>query len=60
MSSYNAHVPVDCCYPLVRVWLEQLTGHELLQREYHTVLAPYSHCCAAILDCLYRVFDLMV
>jgi hypothetical protein len=58
--SYNAHIPIDCCYPLVRARLEQFAGDELLQRQYHAVLAPYAHCCAAVLDRLYRVLDLIV
>lgn len=60
VCAYNAHVPVDGCYPLVRAGLEQLAGDELLKCQHHAVLAPYADCCAAVLDCLDCVFDLVV
>jgi hypothetical protein len=58
--AYNAHVPVYGCYPLVRAWLEQLAGDELLESEHHAVFALYANCCPAILDRLDCVFDLTV
>jgi hypothetical protein len=59
VSAHNAHVAVDGRYPLVCSGLEQLAGDELLQRQYNTILAPDSDCCASVLDCLDCVFNLI-
>jgi len=54
----DAHVPVDCCYPLVRACLQQLAGDELLERQDDAVLAPDTDCCAAVLYRLDCILDL--
>jgi hypothetical protein len=56
--AYNTHIPIHCCYPLVRFRLEQLAGNELLQGEHDTILAPYSDGCTTAFHCLDRIFDL--
>jgi hypothetical protein len=53
-------MPVNGGYPLVRILLQQLAGHQLLQCEHHTVLAPNTNRRAAVLDRLYCVFHLEV
>lgn len=51
---------VNSRYPLVRIFLQQLAGDQLLQRKHHAVLAPYANRRAAVLNCLHCVFDLEV
>jgi hypothetical protein len=60
MTTYNAHIPVDRCYPLIRTGLEELAGDELLEGQYYAILAPYANRCAAVLDRLHCVLDLIV
>ena len=56
----DAHVPVDCCYPLVRACLQQLAGDELLERHHDAVLAPDTNRCAAVLYRLDCILDLEI
>jgi hypothetical protein len=60
MATYNAHIPVHRCYPLIRAGLEKLAGDELLEGQHYAILAPYANRCSAILDRLYCVLDLIV
>jgi hypothetical protein len=53
-------MPINRCDPLVGAGLQQLGCHHLLHREHDAILASYADGCAAILHCLYRIFDLEV
>jgi hypothetical protein len=57
-TTHSTDILIDGRYALVRAGLEQLAGHELLERQYNAVFAAYAYRCAAILYRLDCVFDL--
>lgn len=59
-KTYNAQMPVDCRNALVGALLEQLGCDNLLRRQHDAVLAADADRGAAVLNCLYGIFDLEV
>ena len=59
-GTHNTQVSVHGCNSLVGAGLQQLGGDDLFDRQHDTILTPDADGGAAVLDCLYGIFDLEI
>jgi len=58
--AYCTHMSIDCCDAFVGSRLQEFTGNDLLNCEYHTIFTSNTDRSSPIFYCLHGIFNLEI